>query len=317
MIRPNVALPSAPEAIPTRLPLPRRRPAPKARFLTLVRRVHLYSGLLLLPWVLLYGVTAFLFNHPEAFSDRESRALPAGEIAALSELPEPEVWAREIVAKMREDNPGVDLELVEDRDIEVRGSLRLTLQTEGQRSDLRYEPGADDAELFHSGTGEKREAPAFARSRGFRSQEDVFDRIEQQTASFVGFAENDIERSQLRAPTLRFWMSEGDRLWRVSHDPVRGSVQAEPADAIGEDFSTRRFLLRLHTAHGFPAEATTARFAWAVLVDLMAGAMVVWGLSGVLMWWQLKRLRWAGFFCLVSSLVGAGLLGVAMFGMMQ
>ena len=35
-----------------------------------LRRVHLYFGLLLFPWALLYGVTAFLFNHPTAFSEQ-------------------------------------------------------------------------------------------------------------------------------------------------------------------------------------------------------------------------------------------------------
>jgi hypothetical protein len=29
-----------------------------------IRRIHLFSGLFMLPWVLLYGVTALLFNHP-------------------------------------------------------------------------------------------------------------------------------------------------------------------------------------------------------------------------------------------------------------
>ncbi|HEY0985196.1 MAG TPA: hypothetical protein VGE80_23885, partial [Schlesneria sp.] len=31
--------------------------------LHLIRRGHLYAGLLLIPWVILFGVTGFLFNH--------------------------------------------------------------------------------------------------------------------------------------------------------------------------------------------------------------------------------------------------------------
>ena len=48
--------------------LPVARPLHK-RVAHLLRRVHLFLGLFLLPWAVLYGVTAFLFNHPAAFSD--------------------------------------------------------------------------------------------------------------------------------------------------------------------------------------------------------------------------------------------------------
>ena len=55
---------------------------------------------------------------------------------------------------------------------------------------------------------------------------------------------------------------------------------------------------------------------WAILVDIMAGLMIFWGLSGIIMWWQMKPLRQAGF---VSVIAGAGLaiaLGYAMLRML-
>src|SRR5262245_21617562 len=51
-------------------PAPGRRPWHRPA-MHWVRRLHLFSGLIMLPWVLLYGVTAFLFNHPGAFPDRQ------------------------------------------------------------------------------------------------------------------------------------------------------------------------------------------------------------------------------------------------------
>ena len=39
------------------------------RIMMWTRRAHLYLGLFLFPWAVLYGVTAFLFNHPTMFSD--------------------------------------------------------------------------------------------------------------------------------------------------------------------------------------------------------------------------------------------------------
>ncbi|HVJ88034.1 MAG TPA: hypothetical protein VM452_20385, partial [Caulifigura sp.] len=49
------------------------------RMMRVVRRVHLYSGLFLFPWVMLYGVTALLFNHPGAMPD-----VPIEHLAAAS-----------------------------------------------------------------------------------------------------------------------------------------------------------------------------------------------------------------------------------------
>lgn len=37
-----------------------------------IRRIHLYAGLLMFPWVILYGFTALLFNHSTWFQDRNT-----------------------------------------------------------------------------------------------------------------------------------------------------------------------------------------------------------------------------------------------------
>src|SRR3954465_14895470 len=64
----------------------RPRPRSRARIrshaaMKLVRRSHMYAGLFLIPWVFLYGVTAFLFNHPDAFPDREVRTSSRADAA--------------------------------------------------------------------------------------------------------------------------------------------------------------------------------------------------------------------------------------------
>ncbi len=97
-------------------------------------------------------------------------------------------------------------------------------------------------------------------------------------------------------PDLSFLMSDGTKTWRVTYNTMTGSVngrrkvdRAPPP----EELSTRRFLTRLHTAHGYPGD-TNAKWFWAVLVDAMAFVMVFWGVSGVFMWWQLKSTRVLG-----------------------
>ncbi len=80
------------------------------------------------------------------------------------------------------------------------------------------------------------------------------------------------------------------KTWRVGYNLQTGALTGRPADSRpGEPLSTRRFLTRLHMIHGYPS-GLNARWFWAVAVDLMFVSMVGWGLTGLLMWWQMKNM---------------------------
>ena len=68
----------------------------------LVRRAHLYAGLFMTPWVFLYGVTAFLFNHPDVFPDQARYRFQAADLAGtpLENSPPPEAAAADVVAAL-------------------------------------------------------------------------------------------------------------------------------------------------------------------------------------------------------------------------
>jgi hypothetical protein len=114
-------------------------------------------------------------------------------------------------------------------------------------------------------------------------------------------------------PDLEFSMGDGDRSWVVTYQAMTGTVSGIPSDeaTTPEELSTRRFLLRLHVAHGFPG-STNARWFWAVIVDVMAVVLVFWGVSGIFMWWQVKAARRAGLLILVLSIASATALGLGM-----
>ena len=107
-------------------------------------------------------------------------------------------------------------------------------------------------------------------------------------------------------PTVRFEAELDGAPHIVDVELSRGAVTISPKTEA-EPPGWRRLLLRMHTAHTYPAD-DPVRWAWAVLVDITAVAMVMFGLSGLLMWWQMKNLRRKGAFW-------AGL-GIAAFGIM-
>src|SRR5262249_45886866 len=72
------------------------------------------------------------------------------------------------------------------------------------------------------------------------------------------------------------------------NNPMTGGVSGRPADEKPEtDLGWRQFLLGLHKAHGYPGEVN-GRWVWALFADAMALTTCFWGLSGLLMWWQVK-----------------------------
>ncbi len=59
-------------------------------------------------------------------------------------------------------------------------------------------------------------------------------------------------------------------------------------------FRWDHFLTGLHARGGFQ-QNSLLHDAWAVVVDVVCVAMLVWVASGIYMWWQIRRLRfWGG-----------------------
>src|SRR3954449_7863246 len=76
--------------------------------LRLVRLAHLYAGLFMTPWVFLYGITAFLFNHPDAFPDQQVVSFGPAEAEGtpLKEVPRPDALARRVIGALNASETG-------------------------------------------------------------------------------------------------------------------------------------------------------------------------------------------------------------------
>src|SRR5262245_12152048 len=87
----------------------------RKRVMHTVRRLHLYLGLFLLPWAVLYGVTGFLFNHPTAFADAPMASFGKSELAGtpMESPPAPADVAREVVTALNNRVRGEPYVLVE------------------------------------------------------------------------------------------------------------------------------------------------------------------------------------------------------------
>jgi hypothetical protein len=300
-----------------------------------LRRTHLYAGLLMLPWAVLYGATAFLFNHPTAFSDQPFVSFGRDALAdtPMADAPKPAAVADQVVAALRARNPSSSFTLVEaDQARYTREFAFAVVRAEGREVNVLIDssgaggrvrshevspPKVEEPAPFDIGRANVSRPPPTARpapTDGLVVPDPLHERIKAAVPTVVertGFPGGEVTVTSV--PDLSFLMDADGRRWRVTFNAMTGAVAGRPADADEPPPapSTRNFLLRLHTAHGYPY-GPGPRSAWAVLVDAMAVVLVFWGLTGLVMWWQVKAVRRSGAVVLVLSATAAVVLVVLM-----
>ena len=279
----------------------------------LVRRVHMYVGLFLTPWVFLYGVSAFLFNHPDAFPDREVRTLGPSEIAAtsLDAMPDAAAIASRVVEALNARAGGRSYRVHDSSSATVSRPITVIATGRGREYAVLYD--------FDSRAVTIRSTPMADRSPQGLEDGEVLriadpprERLSQGVNALLGRLGIEAGDASIQnSPDVLFEVdTEGERL-RVAYNIRTERLSVLPIDNPTGRLSNRRFLTELHLASGYPSRLG-ARWFWAIAVDTMAAAMVVWGCSGLLMWWQMKSLRRWGLVTLVVSVVTAAGLATTM-----
>lgn len=319
--------------------------------LMLLRRSHLYFGLLLMPWAMLYGITGYLFNHPTHFPETSIRAIDNRVTydTKLAKLPSPNSVAEQVISELNQrfhHEPPLALNLKKPVRYEgdffiatserVEDTLQLLLYRDGSGGTMRTQkkeapkPESDTPYFAVTPSNPKQE------TKGATTAEQTTDELSLsnitplkleigidhyckeslptivQRLNIVG-SQSDANGFKITtAPETTFHVIDQDREWAVRYNSITGAVSAKPATASSaQPQSWRRFLLRMHTAHGYPIE-TNARWFWAIIVDVMAFVMVFWGMSGIIMWWQIKRTRPWGTVALIVSIILATSIAIGM-----
>ena len=321
-----------------------RRPLAK-RILHQLRRAHLYLGLFLFPWAILYGVTGFLFNHPTAFSDQAATNFSASALLGtpLETRLTADETATEVVRlindKQRPDVPYAvagparyGREFAFGTVKTADGNLSFLIDVKNGGGTIRgAAPTAvklEPSEPAPFAVGEKprpsakergprpERSTAADRSENLLLDQPLHERIKQAMPAILtaaNFPAGDVTVTSV--PDVVFPILVGDKTWSAIYNPMTGTLTGKLADVAAptQELSVRRFLLRLHTAHGYPGEQN-ARWFWAVIVDAMAFVMCFWGITGILMWRQIKATCTAGTVVLILSAACAAALGIAMYG---
>lgn len=282
-------------------PMTKRRR--RQRLILLARRLHLYFGLFLLPWVLLYGVTAIFFNHPGAFHSRSLTHYGADVLdgSLLADPPAAAALAGAVYDQLPEG-------LSAPENIRWVGRYRLRGGDEHHRFTVYVDAAGQGASVYSTPLPPPSEHPLAALKAltvpvAYSKDSDVSVLAAQLGASGLALS---------NAPTLLFDVRDGEQRWRIEYDPLDQSAEATLLSARSGLENIRSFLTRLHKLHVYPASASV-RWLWSVLVDVLGVAMIVWSMTGLLMWWKLTHLRRAGAVVLGSAATIMLLLATSLF----
>ncbi|MCR9201331.1 MAG: PepSY domain-containing protein [Planctomycetaceae bacterium] len=277
------------------------------RMLVVLRRVHMYAGLFLLPWVFLYGITGAMFNHYGLFTDAQIVSSSPGLLAetAMEQFPTTDALADDVVRALQAASPGIRIERDPSSPAEFVNDIVLQVTNDEIRHAVYINP------VDHSSWVSTTE-------RGQFGENDLLPDVDH-----VSLDNSPYEMARQSVPTVvkeaglemvgevrPFGWCKLNFLARVDGRPARITYvlrdgHVDVAEYTGEPPMTMRSLfLRLHTTHGQPPH-WNGRMIWSLFADIMAAAMVLWGISGVVMWWQIKRTRVLGGFVLLAS-VGTG-----------
>ena len=285
-------------------PHPRRRPL-FGRALLIVRRVHLYLGLALFPWALLYGFTGILFNHPTLLAEaRLARVAASG-----AELPTAERLAGELVA---------ELAATSTRALTLQpGSARWEhdpswrFSAAGAEHTVSRPLGADHALLRSVRRAPPPEDPLGA-SEDLRSGRAA---LQAATAAMTSLVQAHTGAAPGRVreltPDLELTLVVDGQPCLARYDLREGKLACRALDQP-RPLSWRSFLTRLHMTHGYPSHGK-ARLGWALVADLMGAALITWALTGLCMWVPMRgALRGWGLVALGLGAATAVALAVGM-----
>ncbi|MEM6993565.1 MAG: PepSY domain-containing protein [Myxococcota bacterium] len=285
----------------------------------MARRVHLYCGLVMIPWILLYAVTGWLFNHPAAFSgDLEIRRFELRDLPETERsLPAAADAAEQVVAALAEAFPDAGVEL--QPDIPPRFSRRLSAKApQGAQQELRLSIDVvRKSGALQTVEIDQDEAPASFEGRDsievLGLGKDAYTSIAAGAVAELGVSADELELTG--APRLSFVARIDGEDWNVRYKPKSGGLDFERT--AGKEVSTKRVLARLHMTHVYPAELGAA-WVHTFIVDLVAFCLLLWCLTGLLMWWQMRRFRRIGLVVLGSALVASlWVLGAVIPGMLS
>ena len=104
-----------------------------SRINLIIRRIHLYSGIFLLPWVLMYGITGAMYNHLGLFPRMQIQPVDpqASFTAGVKEFPNANQLAEQVVEAIQKNADSSRIKLSENSQAEFTNEISFDVKQDG------------------------------------------------------------------------------------------------------------------------------------------------------------------------------------------
>lgn len=285
-----------------------------------VRRVHLYSGIFMFPFVLMYGFSGWFFNHPGILVGDQVTTLSA-EVLNVPTLPSADQTTAAVIDEMNLESfaiGGPEVTLDNSESARYTEILTFSLSAKTQTHLVTINPHTGRGQVRTTFVEPKTEDEPKPKPNPLAGITHV--QVPETAVSEIRAAipaaidslglESDGKLELKRTPSLDFRVTVDGVPCIVKFNPANGAITSKRVDeevTVGK----KRFLERLHLARRYTPQFDV-RWVWALLVDAMFVSMVFWGCSGLFMWWQVKRTRVLGAGLLAASIVFTAVMAAGM-----
>ncbi len=278
------------------------------RFTILIRRIHLYAGLFLLPWVFLYGITGAMFNHEGLFPDRVIQEVDATVLgqSPMVNFPTPSELAQQVVQTINKVHGNEAVKLMADSGAEFTNNIMYEVnEPGGRRHVVQMDPVSRSSAVVTHVSDDLKPERILKSVSNISLEPNPLDAAQKSVPYVLSAAgiESTVDPKPFGWTKLNFLAEVNGEPARITYVLKDGHVELTKY-AGQHGMTSRQFLMRLHTTHGQPPH-WNGRMVWSLILDVMAVAMVSWGVTGVLMWWKIKRTRVIGGFVMAASVATA------------
>lgn len=276
------------------------------KLLLVVRRVHMYAGIVMLPWIFFFGVSGFLFNHPNIGAELRASRVSTEQLRARALVPwHPQQAAKSVIGALNE-QLSRRYRLAAESAPELSGFTLLGAPAPDGQYTLLLDMQRLSGVLVTRTRRERAAGSSFPKTQlslPALSTLQVERQVEGLIAEHGLSPVEELKAHPNVAPSLRFRArDERDVLWNLSFDTRTQVLSGRRADAF-PSLGAAQVLAAMHTTHHFPLRFGPL-FLWALFEDLLGVTMMIWAVTGLVMWWQMKRTRLIGGLVL-SLAIGA------------
>ena len=270
----------------------------KYNFHKINRRIHLYAGLFMIPYIFIFALSGIMFNHTSFMGHgrSEERFRLEGDDKLDDLFPYIESLAKTVA-----DSVKTQQDIINDFKLDnIRYENTMILRSTNKNADHRIQIDipTNNVQIMT--------LPDFVENNTIGNGSiETYHKID--TSELLAKTEGIIAKRGIdsvssrvqRLPNVEFDLITDQSSYRVSYSLQSGNYWL--MDLNQRKFKWNYFFTNLHQLHGYPLSGFSLKWLFVLFADSLAVLMMVWAVSGLIMWYKMKKQFVIGSALLVVS----------------